>query len=242
MDEPFALPKLQGEPGEDGWTEEVSRYQIHPRPKPKFKTVLEAHALFDPPGKPGEATVTTRVRPPEDGEVVLDLKVELQIGKIEQIDEMTCVWKDGLIADRLMRIVGQGRRKEINYGLGPYDLPSTTYPEVLIPFLMRGQPHDKKRRALYAWTSDRFVARVYYESRGGHTIEVPAGKIDTTEVWMYPDLNDWVAMGKALTRLAKPLLPRYEMFFENEAPHRLVRFEGSFGPPGAPEMIIELAE
>jgi hypothetical protein len=30
------------------------------------------------------------------------------------------------------------------------------------------------------------------------------------------------------------------MFFERAAPHRLVRFEGSFGPPGAPEMIIEL--
>ncbi len=240
MDEPFALPKLQGEPAEDGWTEEVTRYVIHPRKKPKFKTVLDAHALFEP-GKPGEAKVTTRVRPPEDGEIVLDLEVALSIGKIEQCDELTCVWRDGLVAERLKRVVGEGRRKEINYGLGPYELPVTTYPEVLIPFLMRGQPHDKKRRALYAWTSDRFVARVYYESRGEHDIDVPAGRIATTEVWMYPDLNDWVAMGKALTRLAKPLLPRYEMFFEKDAPHRLVRFEGSFGPPGAPEMIIELA-
>jgi len=241
MDEPFALPKLLGEPGDDGWTEEVVRYQIHPRPKAKFKTILDAHKLFEP-GKPGAATVTTRTRPPVDGEVVLDLKIELVIGKIQQTDEMTCVWRGGMVADRLLRVVGEGRRKEINYGLGPYDLPATTYPEVLIPFLMRGQPRDKQRRQLHAWTSDRFVARVYYEARGERRLEVPAGEFDTTEVWMYPDLNDWVAMGRAITRLAKPLLPRYEMFFEQAEPHRLVRFEGSFGPPGAPEMILELAD
>jgi hypothetical protein len=172
--------------------------------------------------------------------VVLDLRVELEVGKIHQVDHLTCIYRGGLVANRLLRVVGEGRRKEIHYGLGPYDLPATTYPEVLIPFLMRGQSRDKHRRALYAWTSDRFVARVYYEARGAHHLKVPAGDIDTIEVWMYPDLNDWVAMGKALTRLAKPLLPRYEMYFEKAAPHRLVRFEGSFGPPGAPEMIIEL--
>jgi hypothetical protein len=106
---------------------------------------------------------------------------------------------------------------------------------------MRGQPFDGARRALYAWTSDRFVARVYYESRGKKEITVPAGRIAATEVWMYPDLNDWVPLGTVLTKMAKPFLPRYEMWFESAPPHRLVRFEGSYGPPGAPEVILELA-
>jgi hypothetical protein len=57
---------------------------------------------------------------------------------------------------------------------------------------------------------------------------------------MYPDLNDWVSLGSVLNRLAKPLLPRYEMWFEASAPHRVVRYEGAFGPPGAPEVVLEL--
>ena len=172
------------------------------------------------------------------------LTIELTIGKIHQVDHMLCSWRDGLIAHRLLRVVGgtdnPARREETNFYLGPYVFPDATYPEVLLPFLMRGQPRDDETRALYSWSSDRFVARVYYEARGDVRLEVPAGEIDTTKVWMYPDLNDWVALGSILTRLAKPLLPRYEMFFEKATPHRVVRFEGPFGPPGAPEMIIEL--
>jgi len=239
---------LLGDPDDDGWTEEVAHYEIRPRPKAKFKTTLDAHKLFTP-GVPGAAKLTTRTRPPKEGEVVLDLTLDLTVGKIHQADHMLCSWRDGLISHRLLRVVGgpddgaseqEGRRKEINFHLGPYHFPDATYPEVLLPFLMRGQPRDDQTRALYSWTSDRFVARVYYEARADVRIEVPAGKIDTTKVWMYPDLNDWVALGSILTRLAKPLLPRYEMFFEKAPPHRVVRFEGPFGPPGAPEMIIEL--
>jgi hypothetical protein len=243
VEEPFLLPQLPGDPGDDGWTEEVLEYTIRPRPKAKFKTILDAHRLFTS-GEPGVATLTTRTRPPVDGEddrVVLDLTIEITIGKIHQVDHMQCTWRGGMISHRLMRVVGESRKKEINFHADPHPFPPTTYPEVLLPFLMRGQPRDDKRRALYAWTSDRFVARVYYETRGGVTLDVPAGQIESTEVWMYPDLNDWVAIGRVLTRLAKPLLPRYEMFFENEPPYRVVKFEGSFGPPGAPEMIIELS-
>ena len=57
---------------------------------------------------------------------------------------------------------------------------------------------------------------------------------------MYPDLNDWVPLGSMLTTLAKPLLPKYHMWFEEAAPHRVIRFEGAYGPPGAPELILEL--
>jgi hypothetical protein len=31
------------------------------------------------------------------------------------------------------------------------------------------------------------------------------------------------------------------MWFDASAPHRLVRFEGPYGPPGAPEILLELA-
>jgi hypothetical protein len=32
------------------------------------------------------------------------------------------------------------------------------------------------------------------------------------------------------------------MWFEEAAPYRCLRFEGPYGPPGAPEVVLELAE
>ena len=58
---------------------------------------------------------------------------------------------------------------------------------------------------------------------------------------MYPDLNDWVPMGAMLSTLARPFLPKYHMWFDETSPHRVVRFEGPYGPPGAPEVLLELA-
>ena len=73
-------------------------------------------------------------------------------------------------------------------------------------------------------------------------IDVPAGRFNAALVWMYPDLNDWIAMGSMVTRLVKPLLPRYDIWFEVSSPHRVLRFEGPYGPPGAAEIVLELAK
>ena len=85
------------------------------------------------------------------------------------------------------------------------------------------------------------MARVYCEWKGRQTLDVPAGKLETVEMSMYPDLNDWVNLGSMINTLAKPFLPKYRMWFEANAPHRVVRFEGPYGPPGAPEIVLELA-
>ena len=119
--------------------------------------------------------------------------------------------------------------------------------ETLLPFLLRGIPLDGQRRSLYAWICDRFVAKVYYEvAHRERSISVPGGRFDAHEVVMYPDLNDWVKLGSVLTRLAKPFLPKYHMWFApgplgHKGAHTLVRFEGPYGPPGAPEIVLELA-
>ena len=176
----------------------------------------------------------------------LDLDVKITLAGGELHDALRCQVPGGLRAERLVRRAhgsdGQPtRHHEVWFQGAPFDLPATTYPEVLLPFLLRGQPRDKHRRALHAWTNDGFCARVWYENRGRARLDVPAGRFEVEEVWMYPDLNDWIALGSALTRLAKPLLPRYQMWFEAGGAQRLVRFEGSYGPPGAPEVVLELA-
>jgi hypothetical protein len=234
MEQPFAIPQLPG----DG---DTVRYRARPRPEPMFKTVLDPKVLFGG-GNEGRCDVVTRVRPgAEEGEVALELDVSQQLGALRIEDRFTCARIGGGVRSAVLeRRAGAGRREEVDFREGPFQWPISTYPEVLLPFVMRGQPRDGQRRSAYAWTSDRFCARVYYEVRAEETVEVPAGKIDTHLVWMYPDLNDWVALGSILTRLAKPLLPRYMIWFERAAPYRVVRYEGAYGPPGAPEIVLEM--
>lgn len=236
---PFLLPVLTSKPGDDGWAEETVRYRVSPHPKPKFSSVIDVRSVFAEGD--GRATVTTRVRRPIEGEVALDMRVLIELGRLQLEDRFEGVWRAGGVeAGKLHRVVGEGRRKEIDFQRSPFKLPAATYPEVLLPFLMRGQPRDGAQRSLCSWTSDRFVARVYYESRERKTLDTPAGRMPSTLVWMYPDLNDWVALGNVLNKLAKPFLPRYEMWFEDAAPHRVVRFEGAFGPPGSIEIVMQL--
>jgi hypothetical protein len=86
------------------------------------------------------------------------------------------------------------------------------------------------------------VAKVYYEVGKAVALELPAGRFEAIEAVMYPDLNDWVSLGTVITSMAKPLLPKYRMWFEKAPPHRVVKFEGPYGPPGAPEIVLELAK
>lgn len=238
MDSPFAVPRLRGTPDADGWIEELTRYRLTPRAKPMFHTILDARRIFS---EGATAEVTTRVREAAaEGETVMTLDVRLESGALAFHDHFEGVRRGGMVGRSLHRTMGPARDERVDFTNSPYPFPPATYPDVLIPFLMRGQPLDGERRSLYSWTCDRFCARVYYESKSKTTLTVPAGKIEVAPVIMYPDLNDWVSLGSVLTRLAKPLLPRYEMWFEAAAPHRVARYEGAFGPPGAPEVVLEL--
>ena len=95
-------------------------------------------------------------------------------------------------------------------------------------------------RSVYAWINDRFIAKVYVEVDGRRSITTNGRTHETIEVIMYPDLNDWIPLGAMLTRMVKPFVPKYRMWYAKQAPHRLIRFEGPYGPPGAPEIVLEL--
>jgi len=235
----FRFPAL---PRGADWYEEALRYRIRARPKPKFKTVLDATRLFG--GGGGACRVSTRLRRGADRGLDYELTIEHTLGQLRIRDHLTCRDEGGLRAARLTRTQSadgaETRRQIADFDLPGLPLPRATYPDVLLPFVMRGQPLDGVTRAAYGWTSDSFVSRVYYESRQAMTIQVPAGRFRVREVWMYPDLNDWIPMGGVLTKLSKPLLPRYTMWYEEAAPHRVIRYEGAYGPPGAPELVLEL--
>ena len=134
----------------------------------------------------------------------------------------------------------QVRREEVNFDANLGVAPNT-YPEVLLP-LMLGWPSPQRTRALYSWINDRFVSRVYVETKGETNVRLPGGTKRAIEMVLYPDLNDFVRVGSTLARLAKPMMPQYHLWFEPGAPNRILRFEGPYGPPGAPELIMELID
>jgi hypothetical protein len=151
----------------------------------------------------------------------------------------------GLVSRSLTRELfdGEGkvlRREHVpDFGHAKLGLPQAVYPEVALPFLLAWMPHDGQRRSVYAWINDRFIAKVYVEVEKRTSLSLGGRSHEVVELVMYPDLNDWVPLGSMLTRLVKPFLPKYHMWYERTAPHRLVRFEGPYGPPGAPELILE---
>lgn len=231
----IGLPPVQGE--------ETSRYVITARPHRSFHTVLDAHQLLDP-ARTHLAEVTTRVtREGTGGRVEVTLVQNIRDGVVTET--LACEARPTLRATRFDRTMVDGagvecRREAVDFTRGPLRFPEDTYPEVCLPFLLRGAPFDGQRRSVHAWIADRMVAKVYYEEHKPVTLSVPAGRIEVREVSMYPDLNDWVKLGRVITEMAKPLLPKYKLWYEKAAPHRLVRFEGPHGPPGAPEIILEL--
>lgn len=224
---PLHPPKIRGT--------ETATYRATPHPKPFFKTVLDAKRMFEG----ARTTVTTKL---EGSTLEIVSAHETPVGRIDEtatLDVQRGVamhFLDRIQKDTTGKIV---REEKIDFSSTAVLLPERTFPEVLLPFVLRGHTLDA-RDFVYSWSVDRFVARVYFEVKRSASITVPAGTFRTREVVMYPDLNDWVPLGSMLTTLAKPLLPKYHMWFEEAAPHRVIRFEGAYGPPGAPELILEL--
>ena len=218
------------------WLGDSLRYVTRARPKRAFHTVLDAGELLV------DGSITEVSLASEGEGVTLEVVTPLKKGRI--VDRMDLA--PGLTMRRLDRRVLDGAGSVSRHEIADFDssthaLPACTYVEVGLPFLLGGQPFDGKVRSLYAWICDRFVAKVYYESKGVESVRTAAGSFDAREVLMYPDLNDWVKMPSILNKLAKPFLPKYHMWYEAKPPHRLVRFEGPYGPPGAPEIVLELA-
>lgn len=230
--------------------DETSTYVISPRPKRVFHTVLDASELFAP-GRQYTATVHTRFGPSPSGDRLLTLSTTQQLTQGTMHETLECTASPTLTASprllctSILRTFTSAsgaelRRESARFSQGALPMPRDLYPETCLPFLLRFSQDSKQRHSVHAWISDRMVARVYFEPEGTATVTVPAGRFEVSLVRMYPDLNDWVKMPKMLAELSKPFLPKYHMAYELRPPHRLVRFEGSYGPPGAPELVLEL--
>ncbi len=217
---------------------ESARYSIKPRENRAFHTALDASDLFT---SKEPATITWSRK---DAIGTLAVHMPVATGEFaETCDFAISPFRPTTFA-RTLKAGGHIMREErADFASAIPKLPDVSYPETMLPFLLRAHPLDGERRSLHAWICDRFVAKVYYEVHKKRVdIRVPGGRFEAVELVMYPDLNDWVNLGAIVTKLIKPFLPKYHMWFSPSAsgPHKLVRFEGSYGPPGAPEIVLEL--
>ena len=229
---PLTSPFFEGE--------ETLRYTVRPREHRVFHTALDAADLFTS----REAATITWAR--KNGVGTLRVQMPVATGMFAETCDFTL--EPHVRPTRFERSLngasGTLREERADLSAGVPKLPAFTYPETMLPFLLRAHPLDGERRSLHAWICDRFVAKVYYEVHKKHAmVTVPGGVFEAVEVVMYPDINDWVKLGSVITKLIKPFLPKYHMWFVpgSGGRNKLVRFEGSYGPPGAPEIILELA-
>ena len=217
---------------------EIARYAVRPREHRAFHTALDASDLFT---SKEPATITWS----RDGSTgKLEVHMPVASGRFdEQCTFDTAPHLRPASFERSLRADDRVLRHErADFASIVPKLPHASYPETMLPFLLRGHPLDSERRSLYAWICDRFVAKVYYEVHKKRVdVRVPAGKVEATELVMYPDINDWVHLGAIITKMIKPFLPKYHMWFvaRSSGIHELVRFEGPYGPPGAPEIVLE---
>jgi hypothetical protein len=224
----------------------VRRFRITPRPKSAYFNVIKASELLDPlaTNRFVRLEVTEGRSLPGPGLAFgFALEYPLASGRIVERARL-CENGEGLGPVELERSVFNLAEQRVRYELVEFTdrtipLPACTYPEVLLPFLLGWTPFDGRVRSVFAWITDRFMARVRFRSTGRHSVELESAKVETVEVVMYPDFNDWVRLGNVLSTLIGPFIPKYRMWYRAEPPHELVRFEGSYGPPGAPEVILE---
>lgn len=234
MSKPTRIPALPADAAG------VSRFRISAREPRAFSTVLDARTLLAKSAF-HESTVAIR----HDGEeLVLESKHPTLGGHVQE-EVRFANGPDGLATKSLSRRVtldvdGTTREERATtFDEAKTGLPHATYPEVTLPFLAGRLPFDGKARSVYAWINDRFVAKVYLESQKRQELAIGGKKRLAQHVIMYPDLNDWVRLGPVITSLAKPFIPKYHMWFLPEPPFALLRFEGPYGPPGAPEIVLE---
>ncbi len=220
------------------------RYRLTPREKPTFQSVVPVEQLItqDP-----DRSSVVRMRSDGGGVVVMDFEYPLHAGVI--IDKLTLEERDGggLATAALQRRVESDagvevRREDVDFTDRTIPLPEATYPEVALPFLLSFQPLDGKTRDLFAWINDRFLARVDFRTTGQVRLELPdtAEAVPAIKGIMYPDFNDWVRLPRLVTKLTELFVPKYHMWFAAEPPHEVLRFEGPYGPPGAPEITMTL--
>ncbi len=97
-----------------------------------------------------------------------------------------------------------------------------------LPLALRGWDFvPGNQRKFYMWFNPSMVFAMNVRVRGEETVTVPAGTFQCYRLDIEPDLVDVV--GPVLGRVIKPFVNKNPLWVEKKFPHRLVKYQGSFG-------------
>ena len=218
----------------------TTKYSILPREKRAFHTVLDAHKILPAT----RATPMSEVALLASGdEVVVALDHPIAGGHLREEMRLTSRRRRADDARacraRCLDAGGQIVRRGAGPGLPPRHRWACRWPRIprwRCPSCSAGCRSTASGAASTRGSTIASSPRCTSRSKGGSRISIGGTTHDTIEVIMYPDLNDWIPMGAMITRLVKPFVPKYRMWYAAPAAARPHTLRGSVraarGPRG----------
>ncbi len=156
---------------------------------------------------------------------------------------------DRLRQTRLLREVikfsgGKALYYELNFDdLGSTYPPEDTYALEVRTFLFRGLDMTKKSKFHYNWwASEMAIIPRYIKTKKTKEITITAGTFNCYQIELFIDIGGFVNRGDYLNKIINPFLPDFIMYFDVNPPHYFVHYKGSVGPPGSPEVNMDLVK
>ncbi len=128
-------------------------------------------------------------------------------------------------------------------GLGK-TIPEDSYTGEIMTFLFKGLNMTPKSKFSYHWwASDRSVFPMHLKVKKPKEITTSSGTHRCYPIELSPmNIAEFLNKGDYLNTIITPFLPDTIMYFDANPPHHFVYYKGSFGPPGSPEVVLELVK
>jgi hypothetical protein len=99
-----------------------------------------------------------------------------------------------------------------------------------------------KESSFHLWMSDRSVVRMRLKRIHKERIRIALGEFTCVKIRMVLDVQSVMPVGKILALLVQPFMPEFYFWLWEEEPYPVLKAEGALGPPGAPQMLMEVVE
>jgi hypothetical protein len=123
-----------------------------------------------------------------------------------------------------------------NYSEDTYSMSAVSL--VFRSFIEQGS----KESSFHLWLSDQSVVRMRLKRMNKEQIKIALGEFPCVKIRMVADVQSVMPVGKILALLIQPFMPEFHFWIWEEKPYTVLRAEGALGPPGSPQMLMEVLE
>jgi len=99
-----------------------------------------------------------------------------------------------------------------------------------------------KEGSFHLWMSDQSVVRMRLRRMNKERVIIALGEFTCVKIRMVLDVQSVMPLGKVLALLVQPFMPEFYFWLWEQEPYPVMRAEGALGPPGAPQMLMEVVE